>query len=79
MKYSIPEPKRPFYLTRDYDPIEGRLDDRVEVWSEPPDHNYGTWCHPRIEVVRLERISLASARARFGTIPETDRECVKYG
>lgn len=73
-----PDPKRPFWLTRDTCPITGKLDDTVEVWSSPPEHRYGTWCHPHIEYVRLERITLAAARRRFPTIPETDLECVRY-
>lgn len=71
------------WLTRDS--FDGQLESKVDVWTSPPtrdrivvgvtewwDMNSGT-------EFLLERLTIAQAKAKYRTIPETDRECVRIG
>ncbi len=71
----------PFYLTRDS--TAGVPDDNIDVWASKPRRQrlrFGgvVWLGPAMErpVARLE---LATARARFATLPDTDIELICYG
>lgn len=72
---------RPFYLTRDS--VFGEPADRIEVWDAPP---------RRRTFARLTSVvwggcgerprafyTLAEARAKFRTLPDNEREVVRYG
>ena len=75
------------WLTRDSDDISGELSEIIEVWAErptrspvPADLGLGACWLPSHEdhaglVLRVHR---TGAARYFGTLPESDRECIRH-
>lgn len=80
-----PPPSR-FWVTRDSDPLTGVLETDVDVWTSPPHRAVcelgAFWVSPADEgwdlSTRWGRYTVASFAARVGTVPDDDRQCVRY-
>lgn len=70
-----------YWITRDTE-VDGELVDRCDVWNARPQRISGGdgWIWLSSEWDLESRVGTASPeaiRARFGTVPETDRECIR--
>lgn len=72
-----------YWLTRDTD-IDGTLENAVDIWEARPIliELVGTdgycWLSEQEDVEPFVcRLSLNHAQSRFGTLPETTRECIR--
>lgn len=70
-----------FYLTRDS--VLGAPVDRIEIWDVPPQRRTFARMMSVVWGGCGERpvgfLSLAEAKAKFRTLPDNDREVVRYG
>lgn len=79
------------YATRDAE-IDGTVGDVIDLWcahprwcsnrdDDTPNAKGGCWINPdevAYEQCYLGPHTVEAVRKRFGTIPDTDHECVKY-
>lgn len=73
------------WLTRDS--YEGVPETHVDVWTAPPvrrdDYagDFIEWLDESDEGIafHLDALTVAEAKLRFRTVPDTDRECVRIG
>ena len=74
----------PVWLTRDTMP-DGNLSSQVIVWYERPQMSMGAtggawWSRPdRRTACIVEVITIKECREKYGTAPDTDRECIRVG
>jgi hypothetical protein len=67
-----------FWITRDADE-NGVPEDVADVWTERPHRGEAVWLTPTFPRGRFARCSVATLRAAGYTVPDDDRQCVRYG